>query len=68
MYFPKFLRIAAGNKNLLNSINKTDPSKISPASAIYKKLTEILTKKFRFTYELVFPSDVEYGRILTEEN
>ena len=68
MEFPKTLRIAAVQKYLLNSINETDPSKISPITVICKKLIDHLATKFRFTYELVTPSDEEYGRLLTDGN
>ena len=68
MEFPKFLRIAAVKKYLLNSKNETDLSKISPVLVICKKLIDLLATKFRFTYELVTPNDAEYGRLLPNGN
>ena len=68
MEFPKTLKIASVNKYLFNSINETDSTEISPTIVICKKLTDLLAKKFHFNYEMVTPSDAEYGRLFANGN
>lgn len=69
MSFPKFLKIASLSSSILvHKINETNKVKTIFLDYIPWKLLSILAEKLNFTYEIVTPSDGEYGRELTDGN
>lgn len=68
MKFPKFLRIASLFRYKLSIPNETTSLIHKPIYFVNSKLIDLLAKKLRFSYELVFPRDGEYGRLLPDGN
>lgn len=68
MNFPKVIKIASVLKRRLNASTENALIKLRPIDIINNKLFEILESRFGFSYEIVSPSDSEFGTLLPDGN